>query len=181
MCCNAESCSAGRYQDVGFRQKKSFKFSENSHDAVTPARSRRIGRARLQQRSSVLLPWRGNPVGSFERSMYNLRKGPPVYSPEWKASALRVFSGEGRMGFSARPGESSAGEARAAWRRCRKLTVLSDTPQRRVHDMGQYGVEWVLPAPAKAAIKGDAHASREEILNFDRNSKEIGRWNDTQQ
>jgi hypothetical protein len=47
--------------------------------------------------------------------------------------------------------------------------------------MGQYGVEWVIPAPAEAAIKGDAHASREEILNFDRNSKEIGRWNDTQQ
>jgi hypothetical protein len=47
--------------------------------------------------------------------------------------------------------------------------------------MGQYGVEWALHALLNAQVKGDAHASREEILDFDRNSKEIGRWNDTQQ
>jgi hypothetical protein len=47
--------------------------------------------------------------------------------------------------------------------------------------MGQYGVEWASPAPPKAPIMGDAHASREETLNYDRNFKEIGRWNDTQQ
>lgn len=57
---------------------------------------------------------------------------------------------------------------------------LSDAPQRRVHEMGQYSVRWALPVPYGAPIKGNAHASREESLNFDRNSKEIGRWNDTQ-
>jgi hypothetical protein len=46
--------------------------------------------------------------------------------------------------------------------------------------MGQYGVEWASPAPPSAPIMGNAHASREETLNYDRNSKEIGRWNDTQ-
>ena len=47
--------------------------------------------------------------------------------------------------------------------------------------MGRYDVQYGLAAPAIAATQGDAELSREEIVNFDRNFKEIGQWNDTQQ
>jgi hypothetical protein len=105
--------------------------------------------------------------------------GSPVYSPEWKTLGPRALVAH-REGVSVR--------MRVHLRRLPGMVPehmidmsFSDTPQRRVHEMGRFDVEWALSAPARAAIKGDAHASREENLNFDRNSKEIGRWNDTQQ
>lgn len=106
------------------------------------------------------------------------REGSRLFA-QGKASPPRTLIGKGRHAVRRLEGNArrqpGRGGANFEWQ------CLSDAPQRRVHEMGQYSVQWALPAPYPAPIKGNAHASREEILNFDRNPKEIGRWNDTQQ